>query len=272
MRNSYDVSWTETSSASFTARHEAAHAHHAEDLLDDLERFRDELGSDFETLPAGISVVIHPRPIELALAQPWLPLARLAVAPASRRYMASWFSERELHVLAPGALEERSSGLAGSREALLLSPLHEYAHVVVGANNRSLPPPFTPRSFRRYLRSAWLCEGAATYLSGQSPYLRAAVGRRLGEGPPPAFPPTARDAPLLGSTVFDLLERERGRHACVELATRRADGDDRQLVELAFGRSAAAVERDWRRALTDFAAARQPANVYDLGARRDRQR
>jgi hypothetical protein len=269
MRNSYGVSWTETSSASFTARHEAAHAHHAEDLLDDLERFRDELANDFEVLPAGISVVIHPRPVELALAQPWLPLARLAAAPASRRYMASWFSTRELHVLAPGALEERSSGVEGSREALLLSPLHEYAHVVIGANNRSLPPPFTPRSFRRYLRWAWLCEGAATYLSGQTPYLRAAVARRLGEGSAPAFPPTPRDAPLLGGTVFDLLDSERGRRACVALSTRRPDGEPRHAMELAFGRPAAAVERDWREALTAFAT--RHANVYDLSARRGRQ-
>ena len=33
------------------------------------------------------------------------------------------------------------------------------------------------------------------------------------EGARPAFPPTARDAMLLGGTVFGLLEREEGRRA-----------------------------------------------------------
>jgi hypothetical protein len=265
------VSWVETESQSFTARHAETDAHHAEDLLDDLEGFREELAGSFERVPAGIAVVIHPRPFALTIAQPWLPLARLAAAPASRRYMAGWFSERELHVLAPAALEARASGVDGSREALLLSPLHEYAHLVVGANNRDLPPPLTPRSFRQYLRWAWLCEGAAAHLAGQTPYLRAAVARRLADGPPPAFPPSARDAPLLGCTVFDLLEREAGRAASADLVTRRPVGDGRAAIERAFGRSAAAVEREWRAALDALAAAprRPPAgNVYDLGERR----
>jgi len=276
MRKSTNVPWIETGSPSFTARHEAVDAHHAEDLLDDLERFREELAASFDAVPADVSVVIHPRPFALTLAQPWLPLARLAAAPASRRYMAGWFSERELHVLSPGALEERASGVEGSREALLLSPLHEYAHVVVGANNRGLPPPFTARSFRRYLRWAWLSEGAATHLAGQTPYLRGAIARRLAEGPPPAFPPSPRDAPLLGCTVFGTFEREAGRAACVELMTRLPSDGARQAIENAFGRSAAAVERDWRAELDGFAAGRTQArargNVYDIGERRGRKR
>ena len=101
-------------------------------------------------------------PPHLGLSQPWLPLARRAAAPASRRYYAGWFGENEIHVLSPPALERRASNVAGSREALLLSPEHEYAHVVVGANNPDLPPPFSTAAFRRYVRWAWLCEGAAT--------------------------------------------------------------------------------------------------------------
>ena len=53
-------------------------------------------------------------------------------------------------------------------------------------------------SFSRYVRWAWLCEGAAVHFSGQGSYLRAAVARRLHEGDRPAFPPSARDATLLG--------------------------------------------------------------------------
>jgi hypothetical protein len=106
----------------------------------------------------------------------------------------------------------------------MLSPLHEYAHVVVGANNPGLPPPFNPGSFRRYLRWAWLCEGAATQLAGQTPFLRAAVARRLYEGDKPAFPPSARDAPLLGGTVLDMLEEEAGPRAVAALAGGRLGG------------------------------------------------
>src|ERR671910_74345 len=111
-----------------------------------------------------------------------LPRPRMVAAPASRRYFAGWFTEADIHVLAPPALERRASKVPGSREALLLSPLHEYSHLVIGANNADLPPPFSPAAFRRYVRWAWLCEGGAVWLSGQTPYLRAAIVRRLREG------------------------------------------------------------------------------------------
>ena len=108
-------------------------------------------------MPDEVGVVLHPRPAALALAHPWLPLARRAAAPAARRYYAGWFGEFEIHVLAPPALEKRASGVPGSREALLLTPQHEYAHLVVGANNPDLPPPLSWSTFRRYVRWAWLC-------------------------------------------------------------------------------------------------------------------
>ena len=41
-------------------------------------------------------------------------------------------------------------------------------------------------------------------------HLRPAIARRLRERASPSFPPTARDAALLGGTVFDLLSRESG--------------------------------------------------------------
>ena len=154
--------------------------------------------------------MLHPRAAALTLAHPWLPLARMVAAPASRRYFAGWFTEADIHVLSPPALERRASKVPGSREALLLSPLHEYSHLVIGANNPDLPPPFSPAAFRRYVRWAWLCEGGAVWLSGQTPYLRAAIVRRLREGGRPEFPPSARDAMLLGGTIFSMLEREAG--------------------------------------------------------------
>jgi hypothetical protein len=158
-------------------------------------------------------------------------------------------------VLAPSALEARASGGEGSREALLLTPQHEYAHLVVGANNPDLPPPFTVGSFRRYVRWAWLSEGAATHFSGQTDHLRAAIVRRLREGPRPELPPPARDAQLLGGTLFALLDREAGPEAAVELALTPDSSNVKRALEGAFGRSLGAIGRDWRDYLDSLRAA-----------------
>ena len=61
--------------------------------------------------------------------------------------------------------------------------------------------------------------GAATHFSGQSQYLRPAIVRRMREGRPPAFPPKARDAQLLGGTIFALVEEHYGPTAAVELVS-----------------------------------------------------
>jgi hypothetical protein len=249
------VTWVETGSLSFTARHDDSQADEAEAVLDALESFRERLDRDFERTPYEIAVVIHPRSLMLTLAQPWLPLARLIAAPASRRYFAGWFSSQEIHVLAPSALEQRASGVEGSREALLLTPQHEYAHLVVGANNADLPPPFTLGSFRRYVRWAWLAEGAATHFSGQTHHLRGAIVRRLREGGRPELPPAARDAQLLGATVFGLLEQEAGPEAAVALALTPDSSTPRHALESLFGRSLTAVSRDWRDYLDSLRAA-----------------
>jgi hypothetical protein len=263
------VAWTESASPSFAARHEEADAGHVADLLDDLEAFRDELGELFEHTPGDIEVIVHPRPFALALAQPWLPLARMAVAPASRRYMAGWFSSGALHVLSPEALEERASPVEGSRDALMLSPLHEYAHIAIAMNNPALPPPFNPGSFRRYLRWAWLVEGAAAQLSGQTPHLRGAVARRLREGRPPAFPPSARDAPLLGGTLLEMLEEERGREAIARATSELDPIGAQHAIDNAFGRRFLEIERDWRERLATGAVGsrvrRQRGHLYEVG-------
>ena len=249
------MAWVETDSLSFAARHESSQADDATRVLDELEAFRDRLDGIFERTPGDISVVLHPRSLMLALAQPWLPLARLYAAPASRRYFAGWFGSGQIHVLSRPALERRASNVEGSREALLLAPQHEYAHLVVAANNPDMPPPFRPRSFRRYIRWAWLSEGAATYFSGQAHHLRAAVVRRLREGGRPDFPPSASDAQLLGGTVFALLEQEAGEDAAVALAQSRDADGQRRAIEGAFGRTPPRVASDWRDYLESLKAA-----------------
>jgi hypothetical protein len=240
---------------SFSARHETRHADVAADLLQRLEDFRGEMEGIFGRTPWDVAVVIHPSPLELALAHPWLPLARMFAAPASRRYFAGWFTEADIHVLSPPALERRASTVPGSREALLLSPLHEYSHLVVGANNPDLPPPFSPSAFRRYVRWAWLCEGAAVWLSGQTPYLRPAIVRRLREDARPDFPPSARDAMLLGGTIFSMLEREAGPGAAAALAiSPLEESGARGVIAEVFNRQVASVERDWRAELDSLTA------------------
>jgi len=239
--------WVETESLSFAARHESGQTGSVERLLDDLERFRTALEPRFEAVPGEIAVIVHPRSLMLSLAHPWLPAARMVSAPAGRRYFAGFYNRREIHVLAPSVLEARASEVAGSREAMLLSPRHEYAHLVVGANNPSLPPPFTPGTFRRYVRMAWVSEGAATYLAGQVPHMRAAVARRLREGGRPSFPPAARDALVLGGTVFDFLANEAGQPAADALALSQTPED----AMAALGSSTA---RAWEDYLAGFAA------------------
>jgi hypothetical protein len=253
------MAWIETQSPSFAARHESGDAQAAGQVLERLEEFREEIGSRFPVLPDEVTAIVHPGLWQLALAHPWLPLARWCAAPASRRYFAGWFSLREIHVLAPAALESQASGAPGSREALELAPLHEYAHLVVAANNPGLPPPFGVRGFPRYLRWAWLVEGAATWFSGQVPHLRAAVARRLREGGKPDFPPSARDALVLGGTVYGLLDRAVGAQACVALASSLDDRGDRAVIERAFELPFLEVEAAWREHLTAFAAGRERA-------------
>jgi hypothetical protein len=256
------VPWVETASPSFTARHESRDAAGARQTLDDLEQFRERLSARLPRTPGDLAVVIHSSFLQLSIAHPWLPLAQLAAAPASRRYFGGWFTAREIHVLSPSALRDRASAVSGSREALRLAPLHEYAHVALGQVNPDLPPPFTVRSFNRYLRWAWLCEGAAVYLSGQVRHLGPAIARRLREGQRPTLPPAPGDAMLLGGTVFALLDRVAGSDAAVRLALRLNPAGGEAAIEQAFGLDLGRVTHDWHELLADLAGSgRTPGAV-----------
>src|ERR687891_1065035 len=207
------MAWVETESLSFTARHESEDTASAQRTLDELEDTRLRLEERFDDAPGGITVVIHPSPGWLAAAHPFLPAARLAAAPAGRRYLAGWAMATELHVLNDDYMDRRAAG-DDSRRALRGTAERLYVQIVLAANNEQLPPPWGPRRFARYLRWAWLVEGAAQYFAGQGPLFRPAVIRRMREGPSPSFPPSPRDAIILGGTVFDLLDREAGPDAC----------------------------------------------------------
>ena len=244
------MAWVETESLSFTARHEDGDEHGAERTLDALEDLRLTLEDRFPDAPGDITVVVHPTEGWLTAAHPFLPAARLAAAPAGRRYLAGWATASELHVLNDVAAERRAAGdeslraLQGTAERL-------YAQLVLAANNDRLPPPWDPRRFLRYLRWAWLIEGGAQYFAGQIAMFRPAAIRRLREGRKPKFPPSRRDAIILGGSVFDLLEREVGAHACELLVSRLRRGGPKKGLELAFDADLKTIEKRWRRHLDE---------------------
>jgi hypothetical protein len=102
----------------------------------------------------------------------------------------------------------------------------------------------------RYARWAWLVEGAAQWLSGQTAHARPAVIRRLREGPAPSFPPSLRDATLLGGSVLELLAREEGPRAVARLLAKlHPDGPIAALEQAFPGRALAHTEAAWRTAL-----------------------
>ncbi|MGI8631970.1 MAG: hypothetical protein ACR2NA_05400 [Solirubrobacterales bacterium] len=239
------MSWVETTSLSFSARHAQDDAASAERILDELEDLRLELEQRLPAVSEDVAVIVHSSPAQLALAHPYLLVAQRLAAPAARRYLAGWATRTELHVLADREVEARAAG-PESRLALLGTPARLYAQHAVATGSGWLPPPWTPRRFTRYLRYAWLVEGAAQYFSSQVPLFRAAVGRRLREGPKPAFPPKAADAVVLGGTVFELLSELRGPSACEVLASRPRRGGPEAAVALAFEAPVAEVAREWR--------------------------
>jgi hypothetical protein len=244
------MAWVETESLSFVARHESKDEDCAQRTLDRLEDLRLRLEERFELAPGGITVIVHPTPVWLAAAHPFLPAARWAAAPAGRRYLAGWAMATELHILNDEYTDRRAAG-EDSRRALRGTADRLYVQIVLGVNNARLPPPWGPRRFARYLQWTWLIEGAAQYFAGQVPLFRAAVVRRMREGGPPTFPPSPRDAIILGGTIFDLLERQAGAEACELLVSRlRKDGAQGNL-ELAFDAPIDEIERAWLRHLRE---------------------
>ena len=244
------MAWVETESLSFTARHETDDEAWAQRTLDRLEDLRLRLHPRLHHPPAGIPGATPPTPGWNAAANPLLPGARLAAAPAGRRYLAGWAMASELHILNEEYTDRRAAG-EDSLAALRGTAERLYAQIVIATNNDHLPRPWGPRRFARYLRWAWLIEGGAQYYAGQASLFRAAVNTRMRQGAPPTFPPSARDAILLGGTVFDLLERERGPDACAILVSRlRREGPERAL-ELAYDERFRNVEQEWRRYLRE---------------------
>jgi hypothetical protein len=250
------VTWIESASRSFRARHDSAAHDDAERVLHSLELARAQLSSYFPAALDGLTVVLHRSTLSLSLARPIVAVGWLFTAPAARRYLAGWAGPEELHMLEPAVLGRRASAVPGSREMLDLTAPALYARLVISANNPDLARAATPRRARQELRWAWLLEGAARWFSGQTENARPAIARRLHEGSRPAFPPGPRDALLLGGTVIDLLAREEGARAAADLACRLHPHGARAALSRAFGgRPLVRTEEAWRSHLRRLAAA-----------------
>src|SRR3982751_5740276 len=152
------MAWTETRSDSVRARHGEHDAHDAARVLEQLEELRDRLRALLGVTPDEVTVILHDSTVALAIAQPFLPVMWLATAPAARRYLAGWYSSREIHVLAPRLLAARASRVRGSREMLARTPGALYARLAVGVASPTLPPPYRPRRMNALLHRAWLSE------------------------------------------------------------------------------------------------------------------
>ena len=222
-------------------------------VLDLLEDTRERLLPLFPALPEGVAVVLHSSRTELDLAQPFLPVMRLVSTPVARRYLAGWAGRGVLNVLTPSLLAERAANVDGSREMLLLTPAALYVQLVAAECNPALPPPWSPRATLRATRCAWVIAGVAQWFSGQTAHARPAIARRLREGARPVFPPSLRDAALLGGTVIDLVASERGVEAAVTLACSPPGGRRGGLAGVYEGRSASEAEAAWRARLARMA-------------------
>lgn len=245
------MTWIETTSLTFSARHDDADRAYAEELIDRLEDLSLKLEDRFEHVPGGITVVVHPGPAWLNAAHPFLPFVRWSAAPAGRRYLGGWAMATEVHVLGEKATTRRAAGEA-SLEALRGTAERLYTQLVLAANNESIPPPWSPRRTLRYLGWAWLVQGGAQHFARQVDLFRAAVIRRLREGPRPSFPPSRRDAIILGGTIFDLLEEYRGGGACELLVARLRRAGPVANLEAAFDLPVREVEGMWRDYLRDL--------------------
>lgn len=245
------MTWVETDSLSFTARHDDADLGSAQRILDRLEELRLKLEERFDHVPGDVTVIVHDNPAWLGAAHPLLPAVRWSAAPAGRRYLAGWPMASELHVLNDEWTERRAAG-EDSLRALRGTAERLYVQLTLAANNEALPPMWTPRRFLAYLRWAWLVEGAAQYFSAQVSLFRAAVITRLREGERPGFPPSRRDAVILGGTVFDLLDRVAGSEACETLVARLRRNGPRGNLEFAFDARMREIERAWRSHLDEI--------------------
>lgn len=251
--------WQETAAETFVARHDDRDTPDAEQVLRTLEGARARYERLLDVRVGELAVVLHSTEAQLDAAAPPAAIQRRITTQAGRRYVVGWAGRHELHVLAPRVLATRASNVEGSLEMLMLSPTALLVRRLVMEANERFAPPWGARTWSRYLRWGWVLEGAAQYFSGQTDYAKPLIARRLREGAAPDFPPSRRDAPLLGGSIYDLLCREEGEAAGIALARGDSSETPQRALERAFhGRSMRHTEGTWRAHLTRMAEGRQP--------------
>lgn len=248
------MAWAETEIEGFMARHAAADGDAAERVLHQLENTRARLAGRFPAVPGDVTVVLHGSQAQLDMALPFLPLVRRRMAPAARPYLAGWAGRGSLHVLAPRVLTGRATGREGSGAMLQLTPAALYTQLAISASNPVFPPPWGPRTASRAGHWAWLVAGAAQWFSGQTALARPTLARMLRDGARPAFPPRLADAIPFGGTVVDLLVREEGERAAVDLVCiPQTEGAHAALRSAFGGRKLVHTEGTWRAHLARLA-------------------
>ena len=126
------MTWIETDSLSFTARHDDADLACAHRVLDSLEELRLRLEDRFDEVPGDVTVILHDNPAWLSAAHPLLPAVRWSAAPAARRYLAGWPMAGEIHTLNDDWMDRRSAG-EDSLRALRGTAERMYTQIVLAA-------------------------------------------------------------------------------------------------------------------------------------------
>ena len=114
------MTWVESSSETFTARHDARDGADAERVLAQLEHARRTLERRFSARLGDLAVVLHGSTAQLDAAQPWLPVQRALTAPAGPALPRRL--DRPRHAARPvpagaGPAGVQRGGLAGDADA-----------------------------------------------------------------------------------------------------------------------------------------------------------
>ncbi len=239
------MAWVESHSASFQCRHSGDCTDDVARLLGSLEGLRTRLQASFPQPVDDLTLVMHDGPRSLAAANPLLAARWRLTDVGSRPLLTGWVADHEIHLLSPPALRTRAAGNPALAAVLGHAAATLYARRVIIDANPDLHRSLAPARALVSLRWAWLLEGASRWFSA-----------RLRGGPQPQFPPTPRDAPLLAGTLVDLLVREEGERAAVELVGRLHPGGTHGALVKAFsGRPMAHTEGAWRSHLSRLASA-----------------
>ncbi len=249
------MAWVQSESPSFQCRHSGDCTEDVARLLGSLEALRSGLQTAFPHPVDDLTLVMHDGPRFLAAVNPLLAVQWRRSDPASRPLLTGWVTEHEIHLLSPPALRARAAGNPALAAVLTHAAETLYTRRVIIAANHDLHRALAPARAVVSLRWAWLLEGASRWFSGESAAARPLVVARLRAGSAPRFPPSAREAPLLAGTLIDLLVREEGERAAVELAERlHPEGARGALVKAFAGRPTVHTEGAWRSHLSRLAA------------------